>query len=56
MILAIVVVAIYSPSFFTAAFNPIVLNIAVAALIGLVTRKFTPTATNCRRRPKKNGV
>lgn len=58
MTVATMVVAFYSPAFLTAAFNPITLNIAVAvlAVVGLLTAKFTPTATNCRRRSDQKGV
>jgi DoxX-like protein len=53
--LATGVVALFSPRFLTAAFNPVALNVSVAALaaIGLLTARYTPTATNCRRRPQR---
>jgi hypothetical protein len=58
MALATAVVALYSPVFLTAAFNPVALNVAVAALaaIGLLTERYRPTAANCRRQPREKGV
>lgn len=52
MVSAILAVGIMSPSFLTAAFNPLTLNLAVAALavIGLLTGTNLPTASNCRRK------
>lgn len=52
MITALLTVAITSPSFLTAAFNPVTLNLAVAvlAVIGLLTGTDLPAASNCRRK------
>ena len=49
-------VGINSPSYLTAAFNPLTLNLAVAVLaaIGLLAAGNLPTAKNCRRRPRGN--
>jgi len=53
MISAVLTVGITSPSFLTAAFNPVTLNLAVTALavIGLLTGTDLPAARNCRRKP-----
>ena len=53
MLLATLGVAIASPNYLTAAFNPLTLNFSVAALavVNLLNRKNVPTATNCLRRP-----
>lgn len=58
MTVATAVVAFYSPAFLTAAFNPVTLNLAVAALaaVGLLTASSMPTAANCRRQPEQKGV
>jgi hypothetical protein len=55
MILAILSVAISSPRYLAGAFNPITLNLSVAALagIGLITSLNIPTADNCMRKPPK---
>lgn len=52
MILATLGVAITSPSYLTGAFNPVTLNLAVAALagVGLLNGTYLPTASNCRRK------
>ena len=52
MFLAIVSVAITSPSYLTGAFNPLTLNLSVAALaaVSLLTGKNLPTATKCLRK------
>ncbi len=52
MVLAVVAVSIRSPSFLTAAFNPVTLNLSVAtlAVISLLTGNGLPTARNCRRK------
>ena len=49
-------VSINSPSYLTAAFNPLTLNLAVAVLaaLGLLVAGNLPTAKNCRRRPRGN--
>jgi uncharacterized membrane protein YphA (DoxX/SURF4 family) len=53
MPIATAVVALGSPRFFAAAFNPFSLNLAVAALaaIDLLVLAGVPTAARCRRRP-----
>ncbi len=53
MISAVLTVGITSPSFLTAAFNPVTLNLAVTALavIGLLTGTDLPAASNCRQKP-----
>jgi hypothetical protein len=53
MIAATLVVSINSPAYLTAAFNPVTLNLAVAALaaIGLLVAGHLPSAKNCLRRP-----
>jgi hypothetical protein len=53
MLAATVGVSISSPSYLSAAFNPVTLNLAVIALsvVGLLMRKNLPSARNCRRKP-----
>jgi hypothetical protein len=53
MFAAAVAVAINSPAYLTAAFNPVTLNLAVAMLaaIGLLVARDLPSAKNCRRSP-----
>ena len=48
-------VAVTTPAHLGAAFNPVALNLAVAALavVDLVAGRALPTATNCRRRPPR---
>jgi DoxX-like family len=55
MIAATVTVAINSPGYFGAAFNPPTLNLAVAALAvcGLLAARDLPTARNCHRKPPR---
>jgi uncharacterized membrane protein YphA (DoxX/SURF4 family) len=55
MMVGIPVVAASAPSYLTAAFNPVTLNIslAVLALIAIVAKRDLPTAANCRRTPEK---
>src|SRR4029077_12014751 len=52
MFLATLGVAIISPNYLTAAFNPLTLNLSVAGLatVGLLAGKEVPTATNCLRK------
>ena len=52
MFLATAGVAVTSPSYLTAAFNPLTLNLSVAvlAVVGLLNGTYLPTATNCRRK------
>lgn len=53
MFAATLTVGINSPAYLTAAFNPLTLNLAVAALaaIGLLVAGNLPTARYCLRRP-----
>lgn len=48
-------VAIMSPRYLTAAFNPVTLNLSVAALalVDLLNVKDLPTASRCRRSPEE---
>ena len=52
MFLAALGVALTSPNYLTGAFNPLTLNLAVAALsvVGLLNGRCLPTASNCRRK------
>jgi uncharacterized membrane protein YphA (DoxX/SURF4 family) len=56
MISAVLAVGITSPGFLTAAFNPVTLNLAVAALAvnGLLTGTGLPSASNCRRKSSES--
>jgi hypothetical protein len=51
MLLAIVAVAIHSPAYLTAAFNPLTLNLCVISLavIGWVASRTLPSARTCLR-------
>jgi len=53
MMLALVGVAVSSPEYLTGAFNPVTLNLSVAALaaITLLAREHIPTASTCLRQP-----
>jgi hypothetical protein len=53
MMLAGLGVALNSPEYLAAAFNPVTLNLSVAVLAGLalLTSTHMPTASNCRRKP-----
>lgn len=55
MPLALLAVAIQSPAYLAAAFNPVSLNLAVFALslIALLTRSDLPSAARCVRRPSR---
>jgi len=55
MLIATLEVAIHSPAYLTAAFNPITLNLAVIALsaIDWVTNGLLPSAHHCLRKPSK---
>jgi len=55
MMVGIPVVAASAPSYLTAAFNPVTLNVslAVLALIAIVAKRDLPTAARCRRVPEK---
>lgn len=55
MVVATVAVAVNSPQFLSAAFNPVSLNVLMVALavIGLLSRKDLPQASRClRKKPK----
>jgi DoxX-like family len=56
MLISTVVVAISAPDFMGAAFNPLTLNAAIAALsaISLIVGRELPTAANCRRKPDQS--
>ncbi len=53
MIVATIAVACYSPSYLVAAFNPVVLNLAVLvlAVLGYLASAEIPSAVRCRRTP-----
>jgi hypothetical protein len=53
MLLATVAVGINSPRYFSAAFNPLTLNLAIACLasIDLLVVGNIPSAARCLRRP-----
>lgn len=55
MLVGIPVVAISAPEYLSAAFNPVTLNLSLAALalIAIVALCDLPTATRCRRQPEK---
>jgi hypothetical protein len=55
MMVGIPVVAASAPSYLTAAFNPVTLNVslAVLALIAIVAKRDLPTAAHCHRTPEK---
>jgi hypothetical protein len=56
---ALVAVSIVTPSVLAAAFNPVVLNVAVAALaaVGWLTSKDLPSASRClRARPEERPI
>lgn len=54
MLAGIPVIAVTAPSYFAAAFNPLTLNISLAALafIAVVAGRDLPTAKRCRRKPE----
>ena len=56
MIFALLPVALASPDYLIAAFNPVTLNILMLAVsaIGLVSAKDLPSASRCRRRQKES--
>ena len=56
MFVGIAVVAISAPAYLSAAFNPVTLNLGLAALsaIGLIAGRDLPTATRCRRAPTQS--
>jgi DoxX-like family len=53
MLVGIPVVAVHAPAYLGAAFNPLTLNLAIAALsaVGLIASRSCPTAARCRRKP-----
>jgi uncharacterized membrane protein YphA (DoxX/SURF4 family) len=55
MLVGIPVVAISAPAYFTAAFNPLTLNVSIAglALIAIIAGRDLPTAARCRREPEQ---
>jgi hypothetical protein len=57
MLLATIGVALTSPQYLGAAFNPITLNVAVAvlALVGFIASFDIPSARRCLRKPRKDG-
>ena len=54
MLAGIPVVAISAPGYLTAAFNPLTLNLSIAALalIAIIARRDLPSAARCRRKPE----
>jgi peptidoglycan biosynthesis protein MviN/MurJ (putative lipid II flippase) len=57
MVAALVGVAVSSPEYMTAAFNPVTLNVCMIALavVGLAVAKRVPTAARClRAKPKED--
>jgi DoxX-like protein len=53
MLAGIPIVALSAPSYLTAAFNPLTLNLSVAgfALIAILSARDLPSASRCRRKP-----
>jgi len=53
MIAGVVLIAMSAPVYLGAAFNPLTLNLAVAALsvVCLISNRYCPTARRCRRKP-----
>jgi hypothetical protein len=58
MVAALLAVALRSPAYLVAAFNPVTLNVAVMALalIGYVAGADLPSARQCRRRRPEKGA
>ena len=56
MLIGIPVVAITAPTYLSAAFNPLTLNLAVAALaaIAIIAGRDLPSAARCRRTPDQS--
>jgi DoxX-like family len=56
MLAGIPVVAICAPAYLSAAFNPLTLNLMIAALsaIGIISGCDFPTAARCRRKPTQS--
>lgn len=55
MLFALAAVAVHSPAYLSAAFNPVTLNLEVVALsiAGWVATRFMPSARRCLRKPPK---
>jgi DoxX-like family len=55
MLVGIPVVAITAPTYLTAAFNPLTLNVSIAALasIAIIAGRDLPSAARCRRKPEQ---
>jgi uncharacterized membrane protein YphA (DoxX/SURF4 family) len=55
MLVGIPVVALSAPEYLSAAFNPVTLNLSLAAFaaIALIARRDLPGASRCRRRPEQ---
>lgn len=55
MLIATIAVAVHSPAYLAAAFNPVTLNLAVVALsiIGWLAARCAPSASRCLRKPNK---
>ena len=55
MLVGIPIVATSAPAYLSAAFNPITLNLGLAALaaIGLIAGRDLPTAARCIRKPSQ---
>jgi uncharacterized membrane protein YphA (DoxX/SURF4 family) len=53
MLAGIPIVALSAPTYLTAAFNPLTLNLSVAgfALIAIISARDLPSASRCRRKP-----
>ncbi len=56
MLVGIPAIAITAPTYLSAAFNPLTLNLAVAALaaIAIIAGRDLPSATRCRRTPDQS--
>jgi hypothetical protein len=56
MLVGIPVIAVSAPAYLSAAFNPLTLNLAIAALsvVALVAGRDCPTAARCRRKPAES--
>jgi hypothetical protein len=57
MFAALGAVALHSPAFLTAAFNPVTLNLGMMSLslVGYLAAAQMPSASRCRRSPKEDG-
>jgi len=56
MLVGIPVIAVSAPAYLSAAFNPLTLNLAIAALsvVALIAGRDCPTAARCRRKPAQS--